>query len=226
MLKGCSVSNVPKRTLVQEAQKSWNDHWVQQSKTGNKNWHTRSDFARGNLLQVGGSVAKAFKNDVDRQELAYQKRLCKRQLIASWGVSCKIVSIFGNHIRNLFYIFFVGVEKHVTLGNFTPIILYLAINESMCQSFWPYRINMIGNEIMIECWRLESFKLGWTRSINKDGSLDTRRDVFFLCISFCFLKALHLHSITSTYGQAWPTQLRTSHSARQNRTRSLTCTLE
>ena len=23
-----------------------------------KNWHTRNDFARGNLLQVGGSVAK------------------------------------------------------------------------------------------------------------------------------------------------------------------------
>ena len=160
MLKGCSVSNVPKRTLVQEAQKSWNDHWVQQSKTGNKNWHTRSDFARGNLLQVGGSVAKAFKNDVDRQELAYQKRLCKRQLIASWGVSCKIVSIFGNYIRNLFYIFLAGVEKHVSRPT-SPIYhsYYLAINESMCQSFWPYRINMIGNGtmIMMEWFRLESF---------------------------------------------------------------------
>ena len=89
----------------------------------------------------------------------------------------------------------------------------------MCQSFWPYRINMIGNGtmIMIECCRLESFKLGWTRSINKDESLDTRRDSFFLCISFCFLKALHLHSTTSTYGQAWLTSLRTSNSARQNR---------
>jgi hypothetical protein len=55
-----------------------------------------------------GVSCKAFKNDVDRQELAYQKRLCIRQLIASWGVSCKVVSIFGNYIRNLFYIFLVA----------------------------------------------------------------------------------------------------------------------
>ena len=103
----------------------------------------------------------------------------------------------------------------------------------MCQSFWPYRINMIGNGtmIMIECCRLESFKLGWTRSINKDESLDTRRDAFFLCISFCFLKALHLHSTTALYmvkcmylgkldqRNFRPVLHRTFHSARHNRTR-------
>ena len=65
-------------------------------------------------------------------------------------------------------------------------------------------------------------------------SLDTRRDAFFLCISFCFLKALHLHlhSTTSTYGQAWPKSSQTSdmnrisNSARNNRRTcliSITC---
>ena len=32
----------------------------------------------------------------------------------------------------------------------------------------------------------------WTRSINKDVSLDTRRDPFFLCISFCFRISIKL----------------------------------
>ena len=77
------------------------------------------------------------------------------QLIASWGVSCEVVSIFSNYIRNLFYIFLVGVEKPRYSANYRSYYIYLAINESMCQSF-------------------------------------------------CFLKALHLHlhSTTSTYGQA------------------------
>ena len=85
---------------------------------------------------------------------------------------------------------------------------------------------MIGNGtmIMIGCYLLESFKLGWTRSINKDGSLDTRRDAFFLCISFCFLKALHLHRTPwHKYTYFWSSLTnatsdlcynRTSHSAR------------
>ena len=52
------------------------------------------------------------------------------QLIASWGVSCEVVSIFSNYIRNLFYIFLVGLEKHVSQPTSPIILYYLAINES------------------------------------------------------------------------------------------------
>ena len=52
------------------------------------------------------------------------------QLIASWGVSCEVVSIFSNYIRNLFYIFLVGLEKHVSQPTSPIIILTIrSINE-------------------------------------------------------------------------------------------------
>ena len=50
----------------------------------------------------------------------------------------------------------------------------------------------------------------WTRSINKDVSLDTRGDAFFLCISFCFLNCTALHRTSvCTSGQVWPTPPKT-----------------
>ena len=137
------------------------------------------------------------------------------QLIASWGVSCEVVSIFSNYIRNLFYIFLVGLEKHVSQPTSPIIILTIrSINESICQSFWSYRIIMIGNGamIMIGGCRLDSFNLiGLVQSTRMNPYI--QGGMRSSCVSVS-VSSLHLHLHRTTHGQAWPTSSQTSDMSR------------
>ena len=121
------------------------------------------------------------------------------QLIASWGVSCEVVSIFSNYIRNLFYIFLVGVEKPRYSANYRSYYTILLSMNQICQSFSSYRIIMIGNGamIMIGGCRLDSFNLiGLVQSTRMNPYI--QGGMRSSCVSVS-VSSLHLHLHTHSW---------------------------